>query len=555
MTVRPSGLERRRRRRRCRTARRRPRGSSIPSYASLVPSAELEPSRSPGCPSCSEVIRSIARAAHRRHRERRWRRARRARRASASQGSSRTLRERGTRSPSGTQRCASQELQRTTVRGSRVLQRRGVDAPDRAGDRAPRARRSGRGHATATAWAAGSKRGRGSASDPHRGRVDRAPRPRRAAAPRPGSGPASGVPACLRTRPCHRSSRDRHTRRPGRSSPARSCKTRPTRGPCRTRRCPSHASEQQMRSTHEPESHSSSRTQLEAFARRSSHTPEGAQYESPGHSPSAHEDAHVVAVRAVARLAAHRARPLVHAPVDEHVASVVSRPPTHAASPQARSLGERSTSRCDVAHRIAHQARIRRMTPHVRHALAADDAAVGGDHVRARVARLRAHVDRARAAVVARDHPAPHAAARAVARVGARAEETVVAARAAWRVGVRAHAVRAHVARAQPRVLDTAPARAATRRRMPSRSRPPTQRDPSQQPVQHTPPDGTCPRRRAPSCTPRDPAAHHTGPRRRRHRCRSAPRPPPRCGPTRRRARTWSSRRPPAAARGRRGRC
>lgn len=57
---------------------------------------------------------------------------------------------------------------------------------------------------------------------------------------------------------------------------------------------PVHASEQQMRSTHEPESHSSSRVQLEAFARRSSQMPEGAQYESPGHSPSAHEDAHVV---------------------------------------------------------------------------------------------------------------------------------------------------------------------------------------------------------------------------------------------------------------------
>ena len=56
---------------------------------------------------------------------------------------------------------------------------------------------------------------------------------------------------------------------------------------------PSHASEQHSRSTQEPESHSSSRVQLEAFARRSSHTPEGAHYESPGQSPSVHEEAHV----------------------------------------------------------------------------------------------------------------------------------------------------------------------------------------------------------------------------------------------------------------------
>jgi hypothetical protein len=57
---------------------------------------------------------------------------------------------------------------------------------------------------------------------------------------------------------------------------------------------PVHASEQQIRSTQEPESHSSSLVQLEALARRSSHTPDGAQYESPGHSPSLQDDAHVV---------------------------------------------------------------------------------------------------------------------------------------------------------------------------------------------------------------------------------------------------------------------
>jgi hypothetical protein len=71
---------------------------------------------------------------------------------------------------------------------------------------------------------------------------------------------------------------------------------RPTEpGTMHDRQVSVHSVSQQIASTQEPDSQSPSAAQLEPFARRRSHTPLGAQNVEPGHSPSVHVVAQVVA--------------------------------------------------------------------------------------------------------------------------------------------------------------------------------------------------------------------------------------------------------------------